>query len=187
VLLCLLLALLVSISPPANARQGRFYTAEEFLTAYLAPEHGSPQTLWLTAELRRQAEAVLGHRFPPLRLRYWQIGSKSAWILEEIGKEMPITLGVVVGGDHIDHLVVLEYRESRGGEITYPFFTQQFQERKLAEAGEPKLEGHIDGITGATLSVRAATRVATLALLLHRQVLAGEARAGSAVDGTSQQ
>jgi len=192
-LTCLILALLVSISPPATARQGRFYTLEDFLAAYLTPEPTTAETLWLTPDLRRQAEAVLGHRFPALRLRYWRNGERSAWILDEIGKEMPITMGVVVNDNRIENLVILEYRESRGGEITYPFFTRQFQQLGLtADGGDSvqhkvaALDGQIDGITGATLSVRAATKVATLALLLHRQVFSDRPPAGLADDGSRQ-
>lgn len=160
---------------PVQARIGQFYTVEKFLNAYLQTPYQA-QTLWLTAPMRKNAEQVLGHRFPGLRLRYWQHANRTAWILEEIGKEQPITLGVVVNEDRIEHLVVLEYRETRGGEITYPFFTNQFQGVSLSKEPTkdlpPRLDQGIDGITGATLSVRAATRIATLALYFHRQTVA---------------
>ncbi len=171
-----MLVLLALTCTPASARQGKFYTVEAFLDTYLATEPGPPDTLWLTSGLRQQAEDVLGHRFAPLRVRYWRQGDKSAWILDEVGKEMPITMGVVVNDGRIENLVVLEYRESRGGEITYPFFTGQFKQRGLAEDSDRlELDGNIDGITGATLSVRAARKIATLALLFHRHLFEHQA------------
>ena len=63
---------------------------------------------------------------------------------------------------------VLAFRESRGWEIRYPFFTEQFSGLTLADDGY--LSGPVDGITGATLSVRATEKVARLALWLDAQV-----------------
>ena len=82
---------------------------------------------------------------------------------------MPITVGVVIDGDEIFNVSILEYRESRGGEIRYPFFTRQFQQAGLSVEGRYGLDKTIDGITGATMSVRALKKIATLALFLHRQ------------------
>ena len=75
---------------------------------------------------------------------------------------------MVVAGERIERVEVLAFRESRGWEIRYPFFTDQFSGLTLAEDGY--LSEHIDGITGATLSVRAVERVARLALWLDAQV-----------------
>lgn len=133
---------------------------EEAFAGTLPP----PQTIWFTGELRERARAILGHDPRPLRLRYWRAGSRTAWILEEIGKERPITIGVVVQDDRIERLRVLIYRESRGWEVHTPAFTAQFDTAKLRTDG--KLDRGVDGITGATLSVQALTRLARLALLL---------------------
>lgn len=108
---------------------------------------------------------LLGHNYPALRLRYWCRGKRSAWILEEIGKELPITVGIVIDGDQVRSLRVLTYRENRGSEVSTPSFTDQFDGVMLAAAGE--LDRNIDGITGATLSVDALTRLAIMALFLH--------------------
>jgi uncharacterized protein with FMN-binding domain len=86
-------------------------------------------------------------------------------VLEEIGKELPITVGVIVERNYIKSLKVLTYRENRGGEVTTPAFTDQFNGAGL-EAGV-QLDTGIDGISGATLSVHALTRLATMALFLH--------------------
>ena len=103
-----------------------------------------------------------------LRLRYWQAGESTAWILEHIGKEKPITLGISISGDRLERVDVLAFRESRGWEIRYPFFTGQFQGLTLADDGY--LSERVDGITGATLSVRAVDRMTRLALWLNAQV-----------------
>jgi hypothetical protein len=59
----------------------------------------------------------------------------------------------------------MEFRESRGWEIRYPFFTRQFSQLRLTNTGA--LSHGIDGISGATLSVKAATRSAKFALMLN--------------------
>jgi uncharacterized protein with FMN-binding domain len=87
---------------------------------------------------------------------------------EDIGKDKPITLGIVVSGNRIERVDVLAFRETRGWEIRYPFFTNQFSGLTLAPDGY--LSDSIDGITGATLSVRAVERVARLALWLDAHV-----------------
>jgi hypothetical protein len=130
------------------------------------------QTLWLTAELKAEISKRIDYQVSALRLRYWILAERSAWILEEVGKEQPITMGVVVDSDKIKSIDVLIYRESRGEEIKHEFFTRQFTDAKLQESGENLLLSRpIDGITGATLSVRAAKKVAILALFLHRHIL----------------
>jgi len=141
---------------------------DDFLALAFAAGHPDMHTLWLTEERRAAAKEAVGWAPAALRLRYWQEGDRFAWILEEIGKEKPITLGVAVAGGRIERVDVLAFRESRGWEIRYPFFTDQFRGLQLAPDGY--LSGHIDGITGATLSVRAAERVARLALWLTAQV-----------------
>ncbi|MFC1578957.1 FMN-binding protein [Pseudomonadota bacterium] len=149
-------------------------SAEEYLDrdAFLALAFADSQpemaTLWLTDANREAAREAVGWAPAALRLRYWSSGSRTAWILEEIGKEKPITLGVVISDRQIARLEVLAFRESRGWEIRYPFFTEQFSGLELDTEGY--LSEPIDGITGATLSVRATERVARLALWLDAQV-----------------
>jgi hypothetical protein len=75
-----------------------------------------------------------------------------------IGKEEPIAFGVAVEGRAVAQLRVLAFHESRGWEIRQPFFTDQFNGVRLVSG--PRLNRGVDGITGATLSVRAAERAA---------------------------
>lgn len=141
---------------------------DDFLNLAFGDDQAEMQTLWFTEERRAAARAAIGWSPVALRLRYWQSGERTAWILEDIGKEQPITLGVTVTGNSIERVDVLAFRESRGWEIRYPFFTSQFSGLKLATDGY--LSQPVDGITGATLSVRAVERVARLALWLDSQV-----------------
>ena len=89
-------------------------------------------------------------------------------LLDEIGKELPITIGVTVVEGAIDNVRILEFRESRGWEVRYPFFTDQYVDARLEADG--RLDRRIDGITGATLSVGAVTRIARVALLLDDNI-----------------
>lgn len=139
---------------------------EEFIQKYLK-QPVENKVLWLNKPLQQRAAIILGHNYQGLRVRYWQAGNRSAWILDEIGKEQPITTGVVIENNQIVAVDVLVYRESRGGEVQQNFFTKQFQGLTLDK--NDKLSKKIDGITGATLSVWALQKVARLALMFDSQ------------------
>lgn len=130
------------------------------------------ETLWLIGDLQPAVRAILGHDYPAARIRYWRVGQRTAWVLDEIGKEMPITIGIVIGNGAVESVKVLVYRESRGWEVKSPAFTAQFSGAKLTT--DQQLDRHIDGISGATLSVRALGRLTRLALLLDRHVTTGD-------------
>lgn len=159
----------VSCAAPATLCADIYQTPESFLAEALGSTP-APQTLWLTDDLQTKVKAVLGHPYKTLRITFWRNNGKTAWILDEVGKEEDITIGFLVSGDAIERTKVLEFRESRGWEIKFPAFTQQFQGAKLRDDGE--LDRRIDGITGATLSVDAYLRLARLALLLHHEATA---------------
>ncbi|MBT5221215.1 MAG: FMN-binding protein [Woeseia sp.] len=148
----------------AIAASGVYQTRTEFLQEALGTEKPDSDVVWMNAELRDVVTKVLGHPPAMLRMRYWYDASRTAWIIDEIGKEKPITLGIVVENQEIQSFSVLQFRESRGWEIRYPFFTNQFAALRLGKSGS--MSQDIDGISGATLSVRAATRSANLALVL---------------------
>lgn len=86
----------------------------------------APETLWLSGELRPAVRSILEHDYPTARLRYWRTGQRTAWVLDEIGKEMPITVGIAVNNGTVERVRVLVYRESRGWEVKSPAFTAQF-------------------------------------------------------------
>lgn len=120
------------------------------------------KTIWLTKNVESQVMTILGHAPTQLRQRYWSDGFKTLWILEEVGKEDLITAGFIVVDGKIDQAKVLVYRESRGMEIKYPAFLNQF--KGLHITSDNRLEHSVDGISGATLSVHAMERMARLAL-----------------------
>jgi hypothetical protein len=140
-------------------------TNEDFIAETFADNMPKSKVVWIKSDLRPAIADILGHEYAGLRVRYWQQAERTAWILEEIGKESPITFGIVIAKGKVELVKVLAYRESRGGEIQQRAFTRQFTDAKLSEQ---KLDRHIDGISGATLSVRAMTSVVTLALYLTK-------------------
>lgn len=162
----LMAAIILMAAFSVSAEQ--YVERDEFLELAFGGEPSSMETLWISAAEREAAQEAVGLAPSGLRLRYWRCGERTAWILEEIGKVKPITVGVSITGHKIERVEVLAFRESRGGEIRYPFFTEQFEGLALDDEGH--LSGPVDGITGATLSVRAVDRVARLALWLDSQV-----------------
>ena len=148
---------------------------DQFIARTFDPDPPAPKALWLTPDLQEDIQHILGHKMQRLRLRYWQEKGKTAWILEDIGKEQPITAGFVVGQDGIESVHLLIYRESRGWEIRYPYFRRQFKSAQLQE--NLRLDTPIDGISGATLSVHAMERMTRLALLFHQAVTGTESPA----------
>jgi hypothetical protein len=162
--LAALLVVLLFTSSTLPAR-GTYQEPEDFLREVFAGSPPEPDTLWLKGDVKETVTAILGHRYNALRLRYWGQGRRTVWILEEIGKDQPITTGFVVNNGRLETVRVLIFRESRGGEVRHPFFTSQFTGATLTEYR--KLDRNIDGISGATLSVRALENLARLALYLH--------------------
>ncbi|MAZ06454.1 FMN-binding protein [Marinobacter sp. SS8-8] len=164
------LLLLVTFLPvPIHALAGEVYKEPQaFLRESFVGDIPEPAALWVVGEKKEVAGDILGHPPAALRERYWKQGSRIAWILEEVGKARPITVGILVEENTILKLDVLVYRETRGWEVRYPVFTNQFKGAELE--GGKTLNQPIDGITGATLSVHALTKLARLALYFSQLV-----------------
>lgn len=158
----------LACTPAVGAADEVFQSPEAFVAKAFDGAPPAPAQLWLTGSLRDQVAAILGHPPDFLRTRYWRRDNRTAWILEEIGKERPITVGLVVQDARLDTIQVLIYRESRGWEVRHGFFTRQFSGAGLGPGDA--LDRNIDGIAGATLSVNAMRNVARLALLFHQHV-----------------
>jgi len=126
------------------------------------------KVLWITKSLKPSIYEILGHDLGALRIRYWTKDGQTVWVLNEIGKQHPITVGFVVKENKIQRLKVLIFRESRGWEVRHPFFTNQF--KQMTTNTENELEKNIDGISGATLSVIALKKLSRLALYFHKHV-----------------
>lgn len=161
------LYLLASCAFAAEGDPDVYLSVEDFVASQFDPVPDS-RMLWLEQSARDQAKSVSGED-PGFRRRYWRDGERSAWVLDVIGRDHPITVGVSVEQGHIKALRVLVYRESRGWEVRHDFFTDQFDHVSLE--GD-RLDSRIDGITGATLSVGALQRAARLALWLHSRAIA---------------
>lgn len=157
------------LASPQLSAKGVYQSGPDFVAEAFAPQQPEPGVLWFNNSIRQQAKEILGHPVLGLRVRYHQSAGKTVWILNEIGKEMPITIGVVIDQGKISSVKILAYRESRGGEVRYPAYMAQYQGATLTESY--KLDKSIDGITGATLSVWAVNKVAALALYYHSQVM----------------
>ena len=142
-----------------------------FLSEVFKGDIPKTSTLWIKGKLKQKVTQILGHRYHKLRVKYWRKENRSVWILDEIGKEKPITTGIVINNGIIEKVEVLAFRESRGWEVKYPFFTQQFKGITLKTENDTRLNKHIDGITGATLSVNALSVQARMALYLHRHIV----------------
>jgi hypothetical protein len=126
------------------------------------------QVLWMKGETKSQIEALVGHPYPGVRVRYCEKEGKTAWVLDEIGKTEPITSGIIVDHGRVEKVRVLVFRESRGSEVHRSAFTRQY-ENAVLESND-SLDRYIDGITGATMSVSALNHQVKLALLLDKVV-----------------
>src|SRR3989304_1217428 len=173
---CILTLILLFLTVPDQGYGREYYlTPEEFLQQTFAGRKAGMAKVWIKGDLKKAAKEILGHDLNMLRLSYWELDGRTAWILEDIGKEESITMGFVVNAHRIEQMEVLAFRESRGWEIRYPFFKDQFRGAGL-EIDDKKLDRKIDGIAGATLSVEAAIRPARRALVLHDFVQSSSAR-----------
>lgn len=139
-----------------------YQNTEDFLLQAFSGSPPQAKVLWLKKDLVKTATKILKHQPSFIRTRYWQNTEQSVWIINEIGKIKPITIAVIIKEKKIVLLKVLAFRESRGWEVKHDFFTHQFKQNALNS--ELSLTKPIDGISGATLSVHALTKVARLAL-----------------------
>ncbi len=152
--------------PALAAADSKF---EQFLNRSFQSHPPSLETLYLNKALKQTLIDDYDYTLNRLRIRYWHFKNRSLWVLDEVGKEKPITMGVLVDKNRIEAIEVLNYRESRGGEIQHSFFRNQFTGLQLeGDKGKIRLNQRIDGITGATLSVRAMEKVAKVALFLQQ-------------------
>lgn len=156
-----------NIAAAAEGSAATLSATERFLVEVFGTPP-KPEVVWLTPALQARIQETLGHPYRQARLRYWRANDTVAWILDEIGKEFPITAGFVVRDGKLQDARVLIYRESRGGEIQQSSFLRQFDGAALAD--DRHLTQRIDGITGATMSVDAMQRMAKTALLLTARI-----------------
>jgi hypothetical protein len=154
-------ALLATLSALAESI---YQQPADFIAAAFNDAPPKSEVLWITDDIRTDVSRLLGRKLKNLRIRYWKKDTRSVWVLDEIGKDLPITTGVVIDAGAIKDIQVLIFRESRGWEVRYPFFTDQFNGATLDKKN--RLDKRVDNISGATMSVNALKYQARLALLL---------------------
>ena len=121
-------------------------------------------------EVKKQIQNQIKQKFYRDQIYYWtiKIDDQTHYALMDntIGKTMPITFLVIFNENKkVIHSSIIKYRESYGGEISGKNWLAQFigmKQDSLYKHGK-----EIDGITGATLSVKSFTKgISKLSLLL---------------------
>lgn len=123
-----------------------------------------PKVQSLSSDMQSRLHKMNGRKYQSSRVRYWTMGERTVFILDDIGKTQPITIGYVLDGNKITSVKVLIYRESHGDDVSRSYFTKQFKSMTLSETG--RLSKTPKNIAGATLSVRTMSRMARAALFL---------------------
>jgi hypothetical protein len=141
------------------------------LACAAAPVQGAQ---YLTLEQAQRALFPEADAFAPAPLRgqrAWAASRGGAllghvMVDEVIGKHELITYALGVGADGaVRSVEIMDYRESRGGEVRDPRWRAQFKGKR---SGSPlRLEEDIQNISGATLSCRHVTEGVRRLLALH--------------------
>jgi hypothetical protein len=160
--------LILLITPLTIWAKGVYQSPEDFINEVFTNNPPEAERVLVKGDLSKELKSILNHRYSKIRIPYWRDGDRTVWILEKIGKELPITAGFVISGNQVEQFKVLIFRESRGWEIRNDFFTEQFDGAHLTPKN--KLNQPIDNITGATMSVNAMKKLSRMALYLHEQV-----------------
>ena len=71
------------------------------------PRYRRRKPYGITQTIAQGAEQILGHPLRVMRVHYWEKAGRSVWILWEIGKEQPITLGIVIAAGRVEQMRVL--------------------------------------------------------------------------------
>lgn len=153
---------------PAAAEE-TYMKAGNYIAAALGKKPEKPGILWITKDIKPIVTRILRRQRSPLRYRYYRRGNRTVWILNIIGKTLPITTGITIEGGKVIDVTVLTYRESHGSEIRFPAYSHQFINVGLTK--KLFLSKPINGISGATLSSNAMKKIVRLALYLDSRVM----------------
>lgn len=160
--------LALAFTASAHGKEHVYKQPSHFIKSACGGKIPPTSILSLSGEIKSRAKDIMAHAYRESRIRYWKQGKRTVWILEEIGKTKPITTGFVVENGRITSVEILIYRESHGWEVSKPFFTEQFSNASLTR--DDQLSTGIKNVAGATLSVRAVSKLARLALYLDSKV-----------------
>jgi len=143
----------------------------EIIKSYYNQEILVSKNLFLISKnVKNNIQNQIKQRFYRDQIYYWSIEIKGnthyALLDNTIGKTMPITFLVLFNEkEEVIHSAIVKYRESYGGEISGKRWMSQFVGMKRDSLF--KFESEIDGITGATISVKSFTKgINKLSLLL---------------------
>ncbi len=93
---------LFSLTFSSDAAAGGVYQEpDDFINEVFDNNPPKAKALWLDKDLKKQIVNILDHKYKGLRVRYWRQEKKSAWVLDEIGKEKLITTGIVINNHQI--------------------------------------------------------------------------------------
>jgi Na+-translocating ferredoxin:NAD+ oxidoreductase RnfG subunit len=122
----------------------------------------SMHILLLDKQVKKKVENKVKQKFYRDKLYYWNItkGDSTmayAFLDNVIGKSMPITFLVILNmNGNIINTNVIKYREAYGGEVGNTGWLQQFYTRN--NNSRYKIGKDIDGISGATISVKSMSK-----------------------------
>ena len=134
--------------------------------------------LKLDKQMKKEVENQVKQKFYRDKLYYWTISKGDstmayAFLDNVIGKSMPITFLVILNikGDIINTNVI-KYREAYGGEVGNKGWLRQFLNRD--NNSSYNIGRDIDGISGATISVKSMSKgiqkITTLYPLIQNQL-----------------
>ena len=128
--------------------------------------------------VKKKVENQVKQKFYRDKLYYWTISQGDttiayAFLDNVIGKSMPITFMVILNIDgDIINANVIKYREAYGSEVGNKGWLQQFI--NLNNNSDYNIGKEIDGISGATISVKSMSKgiqkITTLYALIHHQL-----------------
>lgn len=154
------MALMLSTGLYANSIQ-------EASEATLSNYFGSNATLRFSyfpipPEIKRGVEQAAEQRFFKDKIYYWTISDGDSMVglaaLDNVmGKAMPITILVIFDNEGIIlKSEIVKYREAIGGEVSNKRWLKQFIGLSQTDLLDPKTR--IDGISGATISVKSVSK-----------------------------
>ena len=141
--------------------------AEAPVNAFVKAQLAAPvsvQSITVTGDVSRVCADVLGRPYAHASIPCWGSATGNVWVVAARGKHGPITAAFAVEDGRIRASTVLADKEPRGRVIRSQRFLRQFRGVGLRRG--KKLDRRIDGITGATVSSTAMTKMALLALRL---------------------
>lgn len=149
-----------------NAQASKVYQQPaDFVKQQFGGAPPAPQLQTLCSTMKQRIQQMNGKQYCASRIRYWKKGNRVVYILDDIGKTRPITIGYVVENNRIISNKVLIYRESHGSEVSRGYFNKQLNGVSLTSKGS--LSKDPRNIAGATLSVRTMKRTSRIALYLQ--------------------